>query len=153
MVICGVRTRPNRSANIPAAHPPKADVSSVTVPISPASTAERRLLPPGAQNLLTWSNFRLVLHAGRKPQLARRAAVSGFACRRAAVVAACSNVGPSRRVFELDEKARVLREWRSVSFQLSVCCRRDHKPKFGAKRRCGGGPKFSTMSFDDTSAN
>ena len=38
MVICSVRTRPNRSANIPAAHPPNADVNSVTVPISPAST-------------------------------------------------------------------------------------------------------------------
>ena len=53
-------------------------------------------------------------------------------------------------LFELDEK---LREWRSNSFQSSVRCRRDYEPKFGAKRRCGGGPKFSAMSFDDTSAN
>src|ERR1039458_8599535 len=37
MVICSVRTRPKRSERAPANQPPKAEVSSVAVPISPAS--------------------------------------------------------------------------------------------------------------------
>ena len=37
MVICSVRTRPKRSDSAPANQPPNAEVSSVTVPISPAS--------------------------------------------------------------------------------------------------------------------
>jgi hypothetical protein len=37
MVICSVRTRPNRSARMPATQPPNAEVNSVTVPMSPAS--------------------------------------------------------------------------------------------------------------------
>ncbi len=40
MVICSVRTRPKRSESAPATQPPNADVSSVTVPISPASALE-----------------------------------------------------------------------------------------------------------------
>src|SRR3974390_1889525 len=37
MVICKVRTRPKRSDSAPANHPPNAEVSSVTVPMMPAS--------------------------------------------------------------------------------------------------------------------
>src|SRR6202521_4808844 len=42
MVICSVRTRPNRSESAPATQPPIAEVSRVTVPISPASALEMR---------------------------------------------------------------------------------------------------------------
>src|SRR5215468_922731 len=36
IVICSIRTRPNRSANVPENHPPSDEISKVTVPISPA---------------------------------------------------------------------------------------------------------------------
>src|ERR1700730_15710626 len=37
IVICSIRTRPNRSANVPENHPPNDEISRVTVPIRPAS--------------------------------------------------------------------------------------------------------------------
>jgi hypothetical protein len=37
IVICSIRTRPNRSASVPENHPPNDEISKVTVPIRPAS--------------------------------------------------------------------------------------------------------------------
>src|SRR6201999_4362245 len=37
MVICSIFTRPNRSASVPLNQPPSDDISSVTVPMRPAS--------------------------------------------------------------------------------------------------------------------
>src|SRR5690242_2777491 len=37
IVICSIRTRPNRSANVPENHPPSDEISKVTVPMRPAS--------------------------------------------------------------------------------------------------------------------
>src|SRR5947209_4350126 len=37
IVICSIRTRPNRSASVPENHPPSDEISNVTVPMSPAS--------------------------------------------------------------------------------------------------------------------
>src|SRR5215470_5557089 len=41
IVICSIRTRPNRSASVPENHPPKDEISKVTVPIRPASPRDR----------------------------------------------------------------------------------------------------------------
>ncbi|MNN66145.1 hypothetical protein D3C81_1817020 [compost metagenome] len=40
MVSCSVRTRPMRSDRMPATQPPAAEVSSVAVPMKPASARE-----------------------------------------------------------------------------------------------------------------
>src|SRR5882762_1978910 len=45
IVICSIRTRPNRSASVPENHPPKDEISKVTVPITPASPQFNLNLP------------------------------------------------------------------------------------------------------------
>src|SRR5205823_9510700 len=41
IVICSIRTRPNRSASVPENQPPSDEISNVTVPMSPASPRDR----------------------------------------------------------------------------------------------------------------
>src|SRR5438477_8808903 len=41
IVICSIRTRPKRSANVPENHPPSDERSNVTVPMSPASPRDK----------------------------------------------------------------------------------------------------------------
>jgi len=41
IVICSMRTRPKRSASVPENHPPKDEMSKVTVPIRPAWPRDR----------------------------------------------------------------------------------------------------------------
>jgi hypothetical protein len=41
IVICSIRTRPNRSARVPENHPPSDEISRVTAPMSPACPRDR----------------------------------------------------------------------------------------------------------------
>ena len=45
MVICSIFTRPYRSASVPLNQPPNDEISSVTVPMRPASPRDRPQIP------------------------------------------------------------------------------------------------------------
>ena len=58
IVICSIFTRPNRSASVPENQPPSEEISSVTVPISPASPRERpqTAMMVGITKLYIWTS-------------------------------------------------------------------------------------------------
>src|SRR5271157_6223427 len=58
IVICSIRTRPNRSASVPENQPPKDEISKVTVPIRPASPRDRphNTITVGITKLYIWTS-------------------------------------------------------------------------------------------------
>src|SRR5438067_461566 len=58
IVICSIFTRPNRSASVPQNQPPSDEISSVTVPISPASPFDnpQSAMTVGITKLYIWTS-------------------------------------------------------------------------------------------------